>query len=191
MPTLNDFTNSTAAYSTRLPHAGGARTDKGSPPVTTHEDGGYGLTDDGTAYGVDDRDPVAPVTAATLHDVWTRAYAVLERTDAEWAELHARHGPGGQADAHRRAYRGAIATRLRQDAREATPPRKLTEAECEDAACADDGYLALLTAMEAGAVRYALLTSERARAKETMEWCRTRAYMATAEARLMPGGGGV
>ena len=136
-----------------------------------------------------DADGVALGAASTLDDEWRTAYRVLERTEREWAELHARHGPGGQGDAHRRAYRGAIAAQLREAARLAGT--KLSEAACEDMACADDGYMAYLSESEQGAARYAVLSSERARAKEMMEWCRTRAYLAAAEARLAPQGGGV
>jgi hypothetical protein len=138
-----------------------------------------------------DVDGVALGAASTLDDEWRSAYRVLERTEREWAELHARHGPGGQGDAHRRALRGAIGAQIRDDAASATPPRKMTEAECEDRACADARYTAYLTEYESGAVRYAVLTSERARAKETMEWCRARAFLSAAEARLSPQGGGV
>lgn len=129
----------------------------------------------------------APAWGGTILDgEWREAYTVLATTEAEWAELHARHGPGGQADAHRRAYRGVIATELRASAR--AEGRKLTESECEDAACGDGRYQAYLAESETGAARYAVVSSQRARAKEAMEWCRTRAYLAGAEARLAPGG---
>lgn len=155
--------------------------------MTTADDGGYGMSDLPPETRLPRRDD-SPI--ATLEHDWRNAMHALAMTEDEWAELNAKYGPGGQADAHRRAYRGVIATRIRQDAREATPPRKMTESECEDAACADDGYMALLTSMEEGMVRYGVVSSQRARAKETLEWCRARSWLLAAEMKLMPGGAG-
>jgi hypothetical protein len=174
MPLPNDFTGP-AVIRTVVPHQPGAgRTDKGSPPVARAD------------Y---DADGVALGAASTLDDEWRSAARVLATTEREWAELHARHGPGGQADAHRRALRGAIGAELRDAARRAGT--RLTDGAAEDMACADERYTAYLSEAEQAIARYAVLTSQRARAKETMEWCRARAYLAGAEARLMPQGGGV
>jgi hypothetical protein len=141
----------------------------------------------GESYRASDHRYAAVGASAALDAEWREAYRVLADTEQEWSELHPRFGPNGQWDAHRRALRGVIGTQIRATCRE--KGEKVTEAELEDAACADERYGAYLSEAEDGAARYAVLTSQRALAKEMMEWARTRAYLHGAEARLTPTGG--
>lgn len=72
--------------------------------------------------------------------------------------LEALHGAFGLADAYRRQLRGAIATRLREAARETG--RRLSNEEAEDAACADADYKRTLDAHLGERIEYLRLKNE-------------------------------
>ena len=170
----NDFKDTPSVIRTTVPHQPGApRTGWGSPPVMA------------ASY---DTDGVALGAASTLDDEWRSAYAVLARTEREWAALAAVHGPGGTADAGRRLVRAQVAAAMREAAH--TAGTKVTEAALDDMATASDEHKRALSDQTAEGTRYRLLESERERARMVLDWCRQRAYLAAAEARLAPQGGG-
>ena len=179
MPTLNDFTYPTPVRRETLPHAGGPRTDKGSPPVGTHDDGGYGLTD---ALG--DLDALA----ADLDALADEAIRTLATTADEYATLAPLHGPAARWDVHRKTLLAAIATELRQDAHR--EGRKVTEAAIDEAARSDARYRRYVEDADVPAARYYTLAEARSTARVVLDEVRSRRTLLAAEARLMPGGGG-
>ena len=172
MPTLSDFTYPTPVRRETLPHAGGPRTDKGSPPVTTHNDGGYGLTD----------------AAADLDALADEAIRTLTTTADEYATLAPLHGPAARWDVHRKTLLAAIATELRQDAHR--EGRKTTEAAIDEAARSDARYRRYVEDADVPAARYYTLAEARATARVVLDEVRSRRTLLAAEARLLPGGGG-
>jgi len=144
----------------------------GHGPVTTHHDGGYGLTD--AAADLDD--------AAVAHQQFARGEhgAVA---DVQLLDLHD-DGPA----AHRKTLLAAIATELRQDAHR--DGRKTTEAAIDEAARSDARYRRYVEDADGPAARYYTLAEARATARVVLDEVRSRRTLLAAEARLLPGGGG-